>query len=342
MGTADSPAELPPSGTGGAGTGGYTEVVRGRSVFVREYPAPADGEPAMFVHGLGGSSTNWDDVGELLSDRLSAEAIDLPGFGRSEPPTGRDYSMNGHARTVVETLERRGRGPVHLVGNSMGGLVSLMIAAYRPDLVRTLTLVSPVLPFYNPWAYTEPRFGLLLVPGTGMRLAKLINELDPAVRTRAVLRLCFGDPTQVPEERLAEAVAEMAERQSHPWASEALVGSLRSIVGSFLRFGRGYPWRLAARVQAPSLVVWGDLDRLVSVRIAPRLARILPGRRLLVLPGAGHVSQLERPEETAKAMRGLLDGTSDNTDWSDDVVPAAALRHGRRPEPLHLTPARGL
>src|SRR6185312_1891266 len=126
---------------------GRTVEVVGQQIFVRTTPAGRDdAEPALFVHGLGGAATNWTDYAGLLRDALAIEAIDLPGFGHSGPALDDDYSLEAHARTVIDYLELSGRGAVHLVGNSMGGAISLIVAARRPDLVRTLTVISPAVP----------------------------------------------------------------------------------------------------------------------------------------------------------------------------------------------------
>ncbi|NEE19109.1 alpha/beta hydrolase, partial [Streptomyces sp. SID7499] len=96
--------------------------------------------PALYVHGLGGSSQNWSALMPLLSDVVDGEAVDLPGFGDSPPPDDGNYSVTGHARAVIRLLDAEERGPVHLFGNSLGGAVTTRVAAVRPDLVRTLTL----------------------------------------------------------------------------------------------------------------------------------------------------------------------------------------------------------
>ena len=285
---------------------GETERVRGAEVFVRRTPATgADPEPALFVHGLGGASTNWTDLADLLSGTLAGEALDLPGFGRSGPVPRADYSVEGHARTVVALLEKRGGVAVHLFGNSLGGAVAVLVAAARPDLIRTLTLISPALPSLRPRRGADLTMPLLLVPGVGGAVQRRLDGWSAERRARATIELCFGDPGSVPRNRFEEAVDEVARRRALPWATDAFTASLRALALSYLAAGDRSLWRRAASVRAPTLVVWGDRDRLVTVKLAPRAARVIPDARLLVLSGVGHVAQLEDPQLVARAFLGL-------------------------------------
>lgn len=278
-------------------------------VFVRRTPPTTpDTEPAVYVHGLGGAATNWTDLAALLAGRLSGLAVDLPGFGQSPPPLGGDYSIPARVRTVVELIEHGG-APVHLFGNSLGGLVSLVLAATRPELVRTLTLISPAMPGGRLPARSDPLLPLLLVPGLHHIAERRLLRLSPQERARRVIELCFADPSRVPAERLAEATNEVARRQDLPWVRDALTGSLRGLVAYYLRVGPQGPWRSARSLAVPTLVIWGTEDRLVSAALAPRLGRAIPGSRLLVLPGIGHTAQLEDPRTTARAVLALLDAS---------------------------------
>ncbi|NUP39544.1 MAG: alpha/beta fold hydrolase, partial [Streptomyces sp.] len=169
--TAATVAAVPPAGPVLAdGETSRTVQLPGLSLLVRsrghDRRAPADGpaEPAMFVHGLGGSSQNWSALMASLADILDVQALDLPGFGHSPPPDDGNYSIAAHARAVVRLLDAGNRGPVHLFGNSMGGAVAVKVAAARPDLVRTLTLVSPALPELPPQSTALPT-ALAAVPG---------------------------------------------------------------------------------------------------------------------------------------------------------------------------------
>lgn len=274
-------------------------------VFVRR--GPGGGEPALLVHGLGGSSLNWTDLQALLVGRLETEAIDLPGFGFS-PPSPEGYSLRVHARAVVRRIEERGAGPVHLMGNSLGGAVSVLVAARRPDLVRTLTLVSPALPTLRLAPGSDKRLPLMLLPGVQKLAARQLAAAGPQARVQSVLDLCFVDASRVSAERRAEMLAEARRRASLDHDQAAFARSLRGLVGSYAYRGADAVWRQLRRVEAPSLVVWGAQDRLVSVALAVRTASALPDAGLLVLDDVGHVAQMERPDLVARAVLGLLDG----------------------------------
>ena len=265
------------------------------------------------VHGLGGAATNWTDVMDLLRDRLRPVAPDLPGFGWSPPPAGDDYSLRGHSRAVTELVERVGAGePVHLMGNSLGGTVATVVAATRPDLVRTLTLVSPALPVLRP-RLSNVHLPALAVPWAGQQLAKRLGRYPVEQRVRATIALCWADPSRVPPERFEDAMTEADRRARLEHDGDAMIRSLRSLMTAYLRPDRWPLWRLAARVQAPTLLVYGLKDRLVDPRTASRAARTFPDNRMLLLPDSGHVSQMEHPGAVAAAIRRLVDTPNSRT-----------------------------
>lgn len=289
---------------------GRTVEVAGHEMFVRTTASGrTDAEPALFVHGLGGASTNWTDLAGLLRDELAIEAIDLPGFGRSGPARNDDYSLDAHARTVIAYLEQSARGPVHLVGNSMGGAISLVVAATRPDLVRTLTLVSPAVPDRKVRAHalkTDWRFALLLVPMIGMHAMRKLGRIPVETRVKGTIALCFADPSRLPRQRYDEMVSEAEARADKPWVATAMLRSTRGLVRSQFVKGRA-GWAQMSTITAPTLVVWGDKDKLVAPDLAPYVAAAIPDARLLVLENVGHVAMIEMPEQTARAILGLIE-----------------------------------
>ncbi len=289
---------------------GEAVSVDGSETFVRRTPsAHPDAEPALYVHGLGGTSMNWTDLAFLLAGRLDGEAIDLPGFGRSDP--GRTYTVQALADRVVRWIEHSGRGPVHLFGNSLGGAVTVRVAGTRPDLVRTLTLVSPAMPFTDPRRSLQSRLlPLLLIPRVERLAAKRLTAIPAEELATQVIDACFADPSRLPPERLAEAVEEIRRRYEAPWFLDAYIRTLRGLVGSFVRSylpGPDSMWRIAERITAPTLVITGRQDKLVDVRVAPAVGKLIPDSRLLVLDQVGHVAQMERPDLVARSVLAMLD-----------------------------------
>ncbi|MFC7977742.1 alpha/beta fold hydrolase [Streptomyces cinereoruber] len=278
----------------------------GLSLTVRSRPGTRPGlPPALYVHGLGGSSQNWSALMPLLADVVDGEAVDLPGFGVSPPPEDGNYSVTGHARAVIRLLDSEGRGPVHLFGNSLGGAVATRVAAVRPDLVRTLTLVSPALPELRAQRTAWPT-ALLALPGVSSFFARLTRDWTAEQRVRGVMALCYGDPGRVTDEGFLHAVEEMERRLELPYFWDAMARSSRGIVDAYTLGGQHGLWRQAERVLAPTLLVYGARDRLVSFRMARRAAAAFRGSRLLTLPDAGHVAMMEYPETVAQAARELI------------------------------------
>ncbi|MFH9090626.1 alpha/beta fold hydrolase [Streptomyces sp. NPDC017673] len=285
------------------GLPGVTLTVRSRP------PAREDLPRALYVHGLGGSSQNWSSLMAELDGVVDSEALDLPGFGDSPPPDDGDYSVTGHARAVIRYLDAVGRGPVHLFGNSLGGAVATRVAAVRPDLVRTLTLVSPALPELRVQRSAVPT-ALLGVPGIAALFTRLTREWTAEQRVRGVMALCYGDPGRVSPEAFRYAVEELERRQRLPYFWDAMTRSARGIVNAYTLGGQHGLWRQAERVLAPTLLIYGGRDQLVGFRMARKAARAFRDSRLLSLPDAGHVAMMEYPDVVAGAFRELLAHTA--------------------------------
>lgn len=299
---ASAPTDLPALDLSRTPWPGERHDVDGCELFVRRTPGAPGSEAALFVHGVGGSSTNWTDFAGLVAGRLDGAAVDLPGFGRSDPAARGGYRRGAMARLLARFIEQDGRGPVHLLGNSLGGVVALQLAAARPDLVRTLTLISPAMPDLRPRWGPDVLTALAATPGAARLVARRLERLDPDVRARQTLAVCFADPSLVPENRMREAVEEVSRRAGLPWVTSTFVAAMRGLVGDYLRPRNVSLWSVAARITVPTLVIWGKQDRLVSVRLAERTARAIPGARLLLLDNIGHTAQLEAPVQVAGAV----------------------------------------
>jgi pimeloyl-ACP methyl ester carboxylesterase len=289
-------------------------------VFVRTAPAPPGAEPALFVHGLGGSALNWTDLMHLLGQPLpvnadaghgttgpvlAGEALDLPGFGYSPPPADGDYSIDARAAAVISLIDARANWPVHLIGNSLGGAVATRVAARRPDLVATLTLISPALPDLRP-RLLPLRLAVVAMPGVGRWLVNKVSTIPAAERTDRSISELFADPSRFQPERREETIREVLRRDGLHYATDALLGSTRALVAEYTRPGPASLWHDAALVTAATLVLHGSHDRLVSPAMAGRAARAFSNGRVVVLPRLGHVAMMERPDLVAREMRAFI------------------------------------
>ncbi|MFC4012206.1 alpha/beta fold hydrolase [Nonomuraea purpurea] len=276
------------------------------SVYVRSTSARGPEEQAVFVHGLAGSATNWTDLMNELKDTVTGHAIDLPGAGFSPAPADGDYTVAAHARAVTDLLEQT--GPAHLFGNSLGGAISVRVAAARPDLVRSLTLVSPALPDLLP-RYGPARVAAAAVPKLGEWVASRLRLLPAEQRVNASLTMVWANAGAVHPIRLRDAIEEVRRRDDLPYSGDAMVGSARGIVAEYFRWGDDNLWRQAAKVQAPTLIVHGRHDRLVRPAMAAKAYRTFPQVRLVLLPTAGHVAMMEMPQVVAAEARRLISET---------------------------------
>jgi pimeloyl-ACP methyl ester carboxylesterase len=153
----------------------------------------------------------------------------------------------------------------------------------------------------------------LAVPFAGQRLLARLDRYPVEHRVRATIALCWADPSRVHGERFAEAIEEASRRARLAHEGEAMLGSLRSLIGAYLRPLRFPLWRLAATVRTPTLLVYGLKDRLVDPRTAGRALRTFPRARLVVLPDSGHVSQMEHPAVVADEVRRLVDSSGNGS-----------------------------
>jgi pimeloyl-ACP methyl ester carboxylesterase len=276
--------------------------------------ASADGASADGASPDGASPDGSNPAGQSGPDwrvplppwhPLACEAPDLPGNGHSAPAPDGDYTIRAQAATVAALIEQRGRGPVHLIGNSLGGAVCTRLAATRPQLIKTLTLISPALPDLRPRP-VPTRISSLRVPGFGPWLIRRAARIPAEQRVAVTLRDVYFDASRVHPDRFAEEVAEVKRQDGLGYAGDVLLQSAKGLISEYLRRGPQTLWRDAARVQANTLVIHGSNDRLVDPRMAARAARTFPRVRTVILSRTGHVAMMERPAAVAAEMRVLF------------------------------------
>lgn len=264
---------------------------------------PAGMPPALMVHGLGGSALNWVDLMEEFAGEVDCHAVDLPGFGFSPPPRNADYSMPAMAGVLAEYCRYVFRDrPAHVFGNSLGGAVTLQLAARHPAAVQTLCLISPAMPEWRP-RLTNVHLPVMTLPRVGGVLFDRYVRVDAARRVQATLDLCYADPARMSAERRAQSEAEARRRDALPYIREVFVESVRALLATYVDRGDDRPWKLAERITVPTLLVYGRRDKLVNSAAAHRAKRAFPGSTVVVLPDSGHLSQMEHPAWVAESWR---------------------------------------
>jgi len=162
-----------------------------------DFGGPATGRAVVLVHGLGGSHLNWDLFAPLLTEHARVWALDLPGFGRSEPGA-RTASVSANAAALQRFLDEVVGEPALLVGNSMGGMISILVTGERPEAVTGLVLLDPAVP--GPRRALDPlvalMFAVYAVPFLGERFLRMRRTRSTEeARVRELLSLCGVIPT---------------------------------------------------------------------------------------------------------------------------------------------------
>jgi len=290
-----------------AGTSRWADL--GGPVHYVDYGGPADGPLLVLVHGLGGSVANWAAVAPSLARTARVVAFDLAGFGRTRSD-GRTTTVHGNQELLHRFLTEVAGTPAVLVGNSMGGLISVLQTDAHPETVAGLVLVDPALPVgvrARPHPLVALIFATYAVPAVGRTLMtrrQLVRSTEQ--QAMDLLRLCTVNPSRIPEEVVEVHLALARERAEFPDVDAELVVAARSLLWVLAR--RRQHAAMLARITAPVLLLHGDRDRLVPIAAARATAAANPLWTFEVAHGIGHVPQLEDPEWTVHHILGWLDG----------------------------------
>ncbi len=282
-----------------------------------DHGGPAHGPLLVMVHGLGGSLVNWAALAPLLTDTCRVMALDLIGFGRTQAGA-HSTSVSSNQRMLQRFLGDVAGGPAILVGNSMGGLITILQAARQPDTVMAAVLIDPALPAVSgsrPDPLVAASFGMYAVPHLGRAMLKARRRVrSPDQLAMDVLRLCCVDPTRVPADVLEQHMELARARAGYPDIDEHFLTAARSLMGVLAR--RGTLMATMKAIQGPVLLLHGEKDRLVPIGASRAAAAANPTWRFEVAPDVGHVPQLEAPVWTASHI----------LDWlATDASDAAAL-----------------
>jgi pimeloyl-ACP methyl ester carboxylesterase len=245
------------------------------------------GRPILMVHGLFTSSASWEPLLARLPEGRRGLAIDLPGFGESIPSPGFLPSWEAFAGAVIGAADALGIDKFDLVGHSMGGGIAAVVAARRPERIRRLVLVDAVaLPFDVPLKGRLP-----LVPVLGEALFRLYGE-------RMFVGYFEGD--------VFHDAARMDREKVRAWF-EVFEGSRAHALAALRATADPGPVTQAlGSIRAPTLVVWGERDAILSVALGRDLEKAIPGAKLHVVPDCGHAPLEERPDEACPPVVSFL------------------------------------
>ena len=272
-----------------------------------DFGGPANGPAVVCVHGLAGSAVNWSAIAPLLTVRYRVLAPDLAGHGLTQS-AGRGTDVAANRALLHRFIDAVPASPVILIGNSMGGMISLLEASAAPGTVAGLVLIDPALPLApaRPDPFVTPMLAAYAMPGLGPVLMGRRRRMSPEAFVASLLSLCCVDASRVPADVVAEHVAGGPSASYVRRGRGEFAAAARSIASN-ISYLRGRAYRRGIRsVTCPVLLLHGARDRVVPVGISRAAARANPAWTLVVMPDVGHVPQLEAPCDTANAITGWL------------------------------------
>jgi pimeloyl-ACP methyl ester carboxylesterase len=264
---------------------GFVDVAGARVYYVHA----GSGRPMLLIHGLVGSSANWRNNMAALAAEASVYAIDLVNMGKSQRVGGLDPGLGATARRIVAVMDALGLAEADIVAHSHGGAVALMLAALHPGRVGRLVLFAPANPYCRS---NDPIMRIYRSPWGGF-LARLLPYLPPPIQ-RIALGQMYGGADRVVDSCLREVVDGLRK--------PVTLDHVLSIVRGWSAERAKLKAALRRVRRVPTLLVWGDQDRTVSLGSAIKLHRKLRGSELVVLPGRGHATFEETPEEANRIV----------------------------------------
>lgn len=264
-------------------------LVGGMQVHLRDEGPRDDPVPIVLLHGTADSLHTWDGWSAALRGQRRVIRFDLPGFGLTGPDPQADYSIDAYVRFVLAVLDTLGVHSVVLGGNSLGGQIAWQTAYAQPQRVRQLVLVDaagyPVAPIDVPLAFRLAR---------SWPANLLLDWVLPRGLVQASVHNVVGDPSAVRSEEV-DRYYDMAVR----------AGNRRALVQRLVLPDPDESQRIRS-LRVPTLVLWGERDRLIPLQAGRRFAQDIPGSRLVVFEGLGHVPQQEDPLRTVAEVQRFL------------------------------------
>lgn len=265
--------------------------IDGMQVHIRDQGPQTDATPVLLIHGTSASLHTWDGWTDGLTADRRVIRFDLPAFGLTGPAPDNDYSAERYAEFVLKVMDARGVERAVLAGNSLGGQIAMETALLAPQRVAALVLVDPAGYPFEPESMPLG-FRLAQIPA----MAPLMDRLLPRSMIESSVRDVYGDPSLISDD-LVDRYYQLTLRE----------GNRRALVQRFSQMTFRENARERARtLSMPTLLIWGDQDRLIPPSIGELMDQDIPDSDLVLFAGVGHVPHEEAPEQTLVAVRAFL------------------------------------
>ena len=259
-----------------------TVLVHGQRIAYLDVGA---GPPVILIHGFGGSMWQWEYQQHQLSQHFRVLTLDLPGAGLSDKPDI-DYRPNQMLDFFVGFMDATTIPQATLVGNSMGAGLAIGMALTHPARVAKLVLVDG-LPQHVIEKLTSPSVRRALESSAPSWLVSFGNTLFGGLMIESVLQEIVHDPAL-----LTPAVLERSNRNRQ---LPGLIKPIMAVRENLPLWESGFATRLAT-ITHPTLVLWGEEDRVFPIAVGEELHHTIKGSRFIRIPKAGHIPQWERPD----------------------------------------------
>ena len=248
---------------------------------------PSTGETLLMIHGFGANRDNWLRFSRAFTSRYQVIALDLPGFGESDKPDAR-YDVATQTERLHAFIQALKIDKPHLIGNSMGGHIAALYAARYPQQLRSVALLD------NAGVMSPQKSEMFSMIERG--------EPNPLVVRKAedfdkLMKFVFVNPPPLPDSLKRHFAEQSMANQNH---YDKIFSQLRD---HYVPLEPELP-----KIQAPTLLLWGEQDRVLDVSSIEVMKPLLAKPSVVIMKDCGHAPMLERPEETAQHYQNFLDG----------------------------------
>jgi pimeloyl-ACP methyl ester carboxylesterase len=255
------------------------------------YTDEGQGIPVVMIHGFGGSFLNWNKLDARMKGEYRVIRVDLPGFGLSdlpEPDGVKTDFVKQYRDFMTFFIDTLHLDSLYVVGNSMGGMMAWGTAADHPDKVKKLVLLAAA--GYDLEKITNNVARFMKMP----LIRSFFLRGFPLSQSEAAARNVYADPSKINHESV--------KNNNMMWNRDGNIKAACDIVSCGV-----YPdSTLITKIQCPTLIIWGKHDKIVPVDHAYRFQRDIKGSQLILFDTCGHCAMIERPDETARAIKAFF------------------------------------